>query len=210
MTRVLIADDHPLVRQGLSHVLEHHGDLTIVGEAGSADTVLDAVKATSPDVLLLDVNMPGPGFLHVLELLRRHHPDLRTLVISGHSEALYARRALRGGAAGYITKDRAADDLVDALRVVAAGGHYVSPELASSLAADLATSSHPPHETLSPREYEIMLLLVAGHTVTDIAGQLNLSVKTVSTHRSNLLAKMRLETNAELVRYARAHELGIP
>jgi DNA-binding NarL/FixJ family response regulator len=198
------------VRQGLSHVLEKHGDLTIVGEVASADAVLEAVESTKPDVLLLDVNMPGPGFLHVLELLRRHHSALRTLVISGHSEALYARRALRGGAAGYISKERAADDLVDALRVVASGGHYVSPEMASSLAADLTTSSHPPHETLSPREYEIMLLLVAGHTVTDIAGRLNLSVKTVSTHRSNLLAKMKLDTNAELVRYVHAHGLAIP
>ncbi|MEO7456127.1 MAG: response regulator transcription factor [Gemmatimonadaceae bacterium] len=210
MIRVLIADDHPLVRRGLSYVLAEHADLSVVGDADSGDAVLDAVNTEKPDVLLLDVNMPGLGFLRVLELLRQHSPSVRTLVISGHAEVLYARRALRGGAAGYISKERAVNDLVAAIRVVASGGHYISSELAQDLAADLATGSRPPHELLSPREYEVMLLLSLGHTVTRISEQLHISVKTVSTHRTNLLEKMKLTTNAELARYAQAHGLAGP
>ncbi|MEO8335294.1 MAG: response regulator transcription factor [bacterium] len=207
MIRVLIADDHPLVRRGLAHVLADHPDIIVVGEVESADVVVQAVNTEKPDVLLLDVNMPGVGFLHLLEQLRDRESRLRTLVVSGHEEALYARRALRAGAAGYISKARAASDLVEALRAVASGGRYVSPELAQALAADLATGSRPLHETLSSREYEIMLLLSAGHTATHVAEALHISVKTVSTHRTNLLEKMQLTTNAELARYAQAHGL---
>jgi two-component system invasion response regulator UvrY len=208
MIRVLIADDHALVRRGLTGLLSRHQDIAVVGEVERADAVLDAVRSAQPDVLLLDISMPGPTFLEVLQQLRLHQPRLRTLVVSGHSEVLYARRAIRSGAAGYISKQRAEDELVQALRVVGRGGHYVSAELAQDLASDLAGGNKPAHELLSNREYEVMLLLAAGHTVSQIGERLHLSVKTVSTHRTNLLDKMKLTSNAELVQYVQAFGLS--
>jgi DNA-binding NarL/FixJ family response regulator len=206
--RVLIADDHALVRRGLRNVLEPFADITVVGEAVTGAEVIPAVTATRPDVLLLDIAMPGGNFLAVLEHLRRHEPRVRTLVVSAHAEALYARRAIRAGAAGYINKSRAEDELLAALRVVGQGGRYVGPALAQELAAELATGGGAtPHDTLTNREHEVMLLLAGGHTVTQVAAQLGLSVKTVSTHRTRLLAKMELATNSDLVRYALAHGL---
>ncbi len=208
MIRVLIADDHALVRRGLHQVLDALGDVTVVGEVVTAFDVIPAVVATRPDVLLLDIAMPGGNFLDLLDHLRRHAPKLRTLIVSAHAEALYARRAIRAGAAGYINKSHAEEELVTALRVVARGGRYVSAALAQELAAELASGrGATPHDALTNREHEVMLLLAAGHSVTQVAEQLGLSVKTVSTHRTRLLAKMELTTNAELVRYALTHGL---
>ncbi len=208
MIRVLIADDHALVRRGLRHVLDPLGDVTVVGEAVTGPEVIPAVRATRPDVLLLDIGMPGGSFLEMLEHLRVHEPRVRTLIVSAHAEALYARRAIRAGAAGYINKSHAEEELVAAVRVVGQGGRYVSPELAQELAAELASGrGATPHESLTNREHEVMLLLASGHSASQVASQLGLSVKTVSTHRTRLLAKMELTTNAELVRYALTHGL---
>lgn len=209
MIRLMIADDHAVVRRGLTFVVGRHPDIAVVAEADNAADVLPQVAISRPDVLLLDVSMPGPNFLQVIRELREQHPTVPILVISGHSEALYARRSIRSGASGFISKQRAEADLVAAIRAVAAGGRYVSPELAQELAADLAAGRRgPPHELLSDREHEVMLLLADGHTVTGIADALGLSVKTVSTHRTNLLGKLGLTSNAEVVRYVRAHDLG--
>jgi two-component system invasion response regulator UvrY len=206
--RVLIADDHALVRRGLRHMVEQLGGIIVAGEVASGDEVLGAVASTRADVLLLDVSMPGANFLELLGTLREREPRLRTLVISAHAEGMYARRAIRAGAAGYITKGDAEAELVTAIRIAGRGGRYVSPALAQELAADLATGRNvEPHLSLTNREHQVMLLLAAGNTVTQLATQLRLSVKTVSTHRSRLLAKMALSTNAELVRYALDHGL---
>ncbi len=208
MIRVLIADDHALVRRGLRHVLDALGDVTVVGEAVTAAEVIPAVRATRPDVLLLDIGMPGGSFLELLEHFRAHEPRLRTLIVSAHAEALYARRAIRAGAAGYVNKGHAEEELVAALRVVGQGGRYVSAALAQELAAELASERRvSAHEALTNREHEVMLLLASGTTASQVAAQLGLSVKTVSTHRTRLLAKMGLTSNAELVRYALSHGL---
>ena len=209
MIRVLIADDHALLRRGLRQLIESIPDLQVVGEVVTGDDVLAAVLEMSPDILLLDVSMPGAGFLTIMDNLRARIPRVRTLVVSAHAEPVYARRALRAGAAGYVSKGSAEQELVAAIRIAARGGRYVSPALAQELAADVTANgiSTNPHESLSPREYEVMLLLASGQNVTAIAAQLHLSVKTVSTHRTRLLAKMNMRSTAELVRYALAHGL---
>ena len=208
MIRVLIADDHALLRRGLRHLIESIPDLEVIGEVGTGDEVLPVVMETSPHILLLDVSMPGAGFLATMENLRARAPLVRTLVVSSHAEPVYARRALRAGAAGYVSKSSAERELIAAIRIAARGGRYVSPALAEELAADLAADAGTnPHERLSAREYEVMLLLASGRSVTAIAEQLHLSVKTVSTHRTRLLAKMKMSSTAELVRYALGHGL---
>jgi two-component system, NarL family, invasion response regulator UvrY len=184
------------------------GGVKVVGEVGTGVEVPDAVDTLRPEVLVLDVSMPDTNFLELLALLHDRAPRLRTLILSVHAEAVYARRAIQAGAAGYITKDRADAELVEALRLIARGRRYVSPQLAQELADDLATGRGPtPEQTLTNREHEVMLFLAAGHTVTDIAALLTLSVKTVSTHRTRIMRKMQLSSNAELARYALSHGL---
>jgi two-component system, NarL family, invasion response regulator UvrY len=208
MISVLIADDHAIVRRGLRQLLEGMGGVKVVGEVGTGVEVPDAVDTLRPEVLVLDVSMPDTNFLELLALLHDRAPRLRTLILSVHAEAVYARRAIQAGAAGYITKDRADAELVEALRLIARGRRYVSPQLAQELADDLATGRGPtPEQTLTNREHEVMLFLAAGHTVTDIAALLTLSVKTVSTHRTRIMRKMQLSSNAELARYALSHGL---
>lgn len=203
MISVLIADDHAIVRRGLRQLLEGLGDMKVVGDVGGGAAVPDAVDTLRPDVLVLDVGMPDTNFLELLALLHERAPRLRTLILSVHAEVVYARRALQAGAGGYITKDRADAELVEALRIIAQGRRYVSPQLAQELADDLATGRGPsPDQALTNREHEVMLLLAAGHTVTRIAGLLSLSVKTVSTHRTRIMRKMQIFSNAELARYA--------
>jgi two-component system invasion response regulator UvrY len=208
MIRVLIADDHALVRRGLQQVLAGLPDIQVVGEVATGEAVVATVESTRPDVLLLDIGMPAMNFLDMLGTLRAQQPRVRTLIVSAHAEAMYARRAIRAGAAGYITKERSEDELVAAIRVAGRGGRYVSAALAQELAAELATGAPGSrHHTLTDREHQIMLLLADGHTVTRIADQLGLSVKTVSTHRTRLLDKMQITTNAEILQYARANGL---
>lgn len=209
MIRLLIADDHPVVREGLRRIVADHPELEVVGEAVNGDEVLASFPLLPADVVLLDVAMPGPGFLQVLEQLRAQHPSVAVLVLSVHPEDQYAIRALRAGASGYLTKDHSPEQLVEAIRKVYRGGKYVSPALAERLAADLAATGGKQlrHETLSHREYEVLCLLGSGRTVKEISSELRLSPKTVSTYRTRVLEKMQATSNADLVRYAAQHGL---
>jgi len=206
--RIFIADDHPIVRQGLRRIVEADPGLVISGEAGDAATLIAALQATATDLVLLDVSMPGAPFLEVLRDLRAHHPTIRVLVLSVHPEEQWAVRALKAGASGYLTKDHSPNQLLEAIRRVYRGGKYVSPTLAERLATHLdAGVQRAPHELLSDREFEVMRRLGSGLTVSQIAGELAISAKTVSTYRTRILEKMAVATNADLVRYAARYGL---
>ncbi len=208
--RILIADDHPIVRQGLRRIVEADPGLVISGEAGDAEALLTELARAPTDLVLLDVSMPGGPFLETLQRLRAKHPTVRVLVLSVHPEDQWAVRALRAGASGYLTKDHSPDQLLEAIRRVYRGGKYVSPALAEHLAQHLDGSGgaqRAPHELLSDREFEVMRRLGSGLTVSQIAGELAISAKTVSTYRTRILEKMAVGTNAELVRYAATHGL---
>lgn len=206
--RLLIADDHPIVREGLRRIAADHPGISVVAEAASADDALKRVADTAVDVMLLDVSMPGPSFIDVLQEIRREHASIRVLVLSVHPEDQWAVRALRAGAAGYLTKDHSPEQLIEAIRKVYRGGKYVSAALAERLASGLETGSAiAPHESLSDREFEVMQALGAGLSVKDVAAGLKLSPKTVSTYRARILEKMQMETNADLVRYVNDHGL---
>lgn len=206
--RVFIADDHPIVRQGLSRIVEADSGMTISGEAGDADSLLRALENIATDLVLLDVSMPGATFLDTLRSLRERHPTIRVLVLSVHPEDQWAVRALRAGASGYLTKDHSPDQLLEAIRRVYRGGKYVSPTLAEQLASQLDGDwQRAPHEVLSDREFEVMRRLGSGLTVSQIASELGISAKTVSTYRTRVLEKMGVATNADLVRYAARYGL---
>ncbi len=206
--RILIADDHPIVRQGLRRIVEADAGMVISGEAGDVAALLAALQSTATDLVLLDVSMPGGLFLETLRELRNRHPSIRVLALSVHPEDEWAVRALRAGASGYLTKDHSPDQLLDAIRRVYRGGKYVSPSLAERLASQLdGGGQRAPHELLSDREFEVMRRLGSGLTVSQIAGELALSTKTVSTYRTRILEKMAVATNADLVRYAARHGL---
>jgi two-component system invasion response regulator UvrY len=203
MIRVLIADDHPIVRQGLRQILSEIPDMVVAGEAVNGQETLDQVRAGGWDVLVLDITMPDRSGLDILKELKHQQPDLPVLVLSIHAEKQFAVRLLKAGASGYLTKENAPDELVKAIRKVVDGGKYISQNLAESLAFSLdVTSDRPRHETLSDREFQVMQLMASGKTLTEIAEELSLSPKTVSTYRTRLLEKMNLKTNAEIVRYA--------
>jgi two-component system invasion response regulator UvrY len=206
--RVFIADDHPIVRQGLRRIVEADSGLTISGEAGDAASLLSMLAAAATDLVLLDVSMPGGSFLDTLKALRERHPTIRVLVLSVHPEDQWAVRALKAGASGYLTKDHSPHQLLEAIRRVYRGGKYVSPTLAEQLASQLdGGGQRAPHELLSDREFEVMRRLGSGLTVSQIASELGLSAKTVSTYRSRVLEKMAVLTNADLVRYAAKYGL---
>ena len=202
MTRILIAEDHEIVRDGLKRILAATADLQVAGEAASGDGALALVKANDYDVAMLDMSMPGLSGIALIKRLKLEKPKLRILVLSMHGEHQYAARALRAGASGYLTKDSAAEQLVGALRKIAAGGVHISEAAAAAL-----VSSNSFHESLSDREFEVMRLLAEGLGPTDIADRLHLSVKTVSTHKTRILQKLELGSTAELVRYALEHKL---
>jgi len=201
--RVFIADDHAIVREGLKQILAEQRDVAVVGEA---ETGLDAVKLfrkSRCNVLLLDISLPDRNGIDVLKQIKDEKPDLPVLMLSMHREDQYAIRALKAGAAGYLTKQSAPRELVGAIRQVAAGQRYVSAQLAQVLAAQVGEDHEKPaHETLSDREYQTLTLIASGKTVSEIAKELTLSVKTVSEYRARLLAKMKLKTSAELTHYA--------
>ncbi len=207
--RLLIADDHTIVREGLKRILAECSDMQLVGEATGADELVGHPALDVVDVLLLDVTMPGPGFLETMRQLRASHPDLKILVLSVHPEDHYAVRALRFGAVGYLTKDRSPEELTAAIRRVHAGGRYVTRSLAERLAFELEPGAErPSHEMLSDREYQVFCMLGRALSVKDIAGELELSPKTISTYRTRILQKMQLSNNAELIRYAVQHDLA--
>lgn len=208
MIRVLIGDDHAVVREGIKRILAETDDLVVVGEAAQGQEVLTKVASEAWDVVLLDISMPGRNGLEILQHLHGLRPALPVLVFSMHPEDQYAVRAFRAGAAGYLTKDSLPEELVSAIRKVIGGGRYVSSPLAEHLVLEIRRDVvAPPHAALSNREYQVLCLLASGKTVTEIARELSLSVKTVSTHRSRILQKMRMRTNAELIHYAIRQQL---
>jgi DNA-binding NarL/FixJ family response regulator len=203
MTRILVADDHPLLRSGLRQVLAQEPDLMVAGEAEDSEQVLQCVEQESWDIVILDITMPGRSGLDVLRDLRKKRPDLPVLVLSMHAEDQFAVRAIKAGANGYISKDNAATEVVRAIRKILTGKKYVSPRLAEILADALnSETDRPLHETLSDREFQVLCQLASGKTVSQIAAEISLSVKTVSTYRARILEKMSMRNNAELTRYA--------
>ena len=203
MMRVLIVDDHAIVRRGLRELLsdEFHGAL--FGEASDARQALELLRKKEWDVALLDIALPGKSGLEVLKELKAEWPRLPVLVVSAHPEDQFAVRALKAGAGGYMTKESAPEELANAVRKVLAGGRYVSPALAERLALGVNQDlTRTPHETLSDREYEVMSRIASGKTVTEIAGELSLSPKTISTYRARVLEKLGVKNSAKIVQYA--------
>jgi DNA-binding NarL/FixJ family response regulator len=208
MIRVLIVDDHTILRRGLSQIISETDDLEVAGEADSGAQAIKLARAQAFDVVLLDISMPDRNGLDTLKQLKKEKPKLAVLMLSMHPEEHYAMRALKAGASGYLTKQSAPALLVTAIRQVAQGRKYVSSELAEELAGTVGTDAgRPRHETLSDREYETLRLMASGKTVSEIAAELTLSVKTVSVYRARLLEKMQLKNNAELTYYAIKHNL---
>jgi DNA-binding NarL/FixJ family response regulator len=209
MTRLVIADDHAIVREGLKGIVGRAEGLTVVGEAADGTEVMQRVRELDFDVLVLDLSMPGRSGMELIKLVKAEKPRLRILVLSMHQETQYAVRAIKSGASGYLTKESAPAQLEQAIRKIAGGGAYISAEVAEQLAlgAMPGAASAAPHESLTDREFEVFRQLAAGVSVTDIAGVLNVSVKTVSTHKANLMLKLGLQNQSELVRYALKHGL---
>lgn len=208
MIRILIADDHPVVRKGLKEIIEETADMRVADEASNGSEVLEKVSSKDFDAVLLDISMPGRSGLDILKEIKKRRPKLAVLVLSIHPEEQYAVQAFKAGAAGYLTKESAPDELLLALRKVSTGGKYVSLSLAEKIAYALETDREKSaHETLSPRENEVMLKIASGKTVTEIAKELYLSPKTISTYRTRILDKMGMKNNAELIRYAIKNKL---
>jgi DNA-binding NarL/FixJ family response regulator len=203
LIEVLVADDHPLIRSGLKHVLQQEPDFGLPGEAENSDQVLERIEERSWDMVVLDIGMPGKSGLETLSEIRKRRPELPVLILSMHSEEQFAIRAIKAGASGYLTKNNAATELVRAIRRILAGKKYVSPALAEVLAHLIESGERRPlHEGLSDREYHVVCAIASGKSVSEIAEAMSLSVKTVSTYRARALEKMNMHTNAELTRYA--------
>jgi len=208
MIRVLIADDHAILRRGLKEILVRDLEGAACGEAENAQQLLAQVRSRDWDVVILDINMPGRSGIDVLGDLKRSRPKLPVLVLSMYPEDQYGKRLLKAGAAGYMNKESAPEELIRAIRKVLAGGRYVSATLAEKLALDLnENTARPAHEILSDREFEVLRLIASGKTVSQAAEGLHLSVTTVSTYRARILEKMQMTTTAELMRYALEHHL---
>jgi DNA-binding NarL/FixJ family response regulator len=206
--RILIADDHAIVREGLKQILADTKDIVVWGEAENALEAVKLARQGKSDVMLLDISMPDRSGIDVLKQLKKEMPKLVVLMLTMHREDQYAIRSLKAGAAGYLTKQSAPAELVNAIRQVAAGRKYISPTLAQELANQVGDDREVPlHETLSDREYQTLTMIASGKTVSDIAAELVLSVKTISMYRSRLLQKMKLRHNAELTHYAIKHHL---
>jgi len=205
--RVLIADDHDIVREGVKQIVSETSDITVGGEARTGAEALDRARAGGWDVVILDLNLPDRPGLDVLAQLRTVNGDVPVLILSMHGEASYAARALKAGASGYVSKSTAREHLVIAIRKLANGERFLTPELAESLAFGMMGARTSGHQSLSDREFQVLCLIAAGRPPREIATELNVSVKTVATHRARLLQKMGLRNNAELVRYAIDHQL---
>jgi len=203
MIKILIADDHAIIREGLKQILAETSDMVVAGEAADGREVLDQVRKDDYDLVLLDIAMPGRGGLDTLARLKHEKPELPVLVLSMYPEEQYAIRAFKAGASGYLTKESAPEELISAIRKVTQGGKYVSSSLAEKLVFNLETDTEKPlHEKLSDREYEVMIMIASGKTVKEIADKLSLSVKTISTNRVRALKKMGMKNNAEIIYYA--------
>jgi DNA-binding NarL/FixJ family response regulator len=209
MIKILIADDYAVVRNGLKQIIQERAGLHVAGEASNGQEVLEMIHAERWDVLVLDLSMPVRGGLEVLHDVKQMAPTLPVLILSMYPESQYGIRALRAGAAGYMNKECALDELVTAIQKVVAGGKYVSPSLAERLAFELSGGlNKEPHELLSDREYDVMCMIGAGKSPEQIARELSLSVKTISTYRARVLQKLSLNKNAELIRYVLEHNLA--
>ena len=207
MIKILIVDDHPVVRHGLSKILNNEPHMEVKGEAKDVKELFDFLENNEVDVVILDISMPDGNGLEALTKLKKQQPELPVLILSVHSEEQYAMRVLKSGGAGYLTKESAPDQLVNAINKVVGGGKYVSPSLAEKLAFELESGEQPSHENLSNREFQVLSMIASGMTVKEISDKLYLSVKTVSTYRSRILNKMNLKTNAELTHYAIKNKL---
>lgn len=208
MIRLLIADDHAVVRQGVRQILADYADMVLVGEAATGNEVMQCVREQVFDILVLDMSMPGRCGVELIKQIKAERPMLPILIFSMHEELQYAVRVLKAGASGYLVKNGEPQDLIAALRKLVAGGHYFSPAVAEKLVEDtLMPQGRLPHERLTDREFQVFELLVEGKTLTTIADDLCLSVKTVSTHKHNIVAKMGLTNRTELVRYALEYKL---
>jgi DNA-binding NarL/FixJ family response regulator len=208
MNKVLIADDHAVVRRGLKQIINDEPDFQVVGEAQNGQEAINLIEGNGCDVMVLDITLPDKNGLIVLQEVKTMKPKLPILILSMHPEDQFALRALKLGAAGYLTKETAADELVIALRKVLGGGKYISSKLAEQLVTDISSpNARPSPERLSEREFQVLQKIALGKTISQIADELSLSVKTVSTYRARLLVKMKMKTNAELVRYAVQHGL---
>jgi len=210
MINVFIADDHKMMREGVRRIIDTNSSMQVCGEAESADQLFDMLdkESVTTDVLVLDVSMPGPGLLETLRRLESRFPSVRVLVLSAHAEEQYAKRSLKAGAKGYLTKNHSPEELVNAIMRIANGRRYISQTLAELLLVDNDKPDHESlHETLSQREYQIMCLLGAGKGVVEIANELSLSSKTISTYRSRILEKLGLKSNAEVIYYALQNKL---
>jgi DNA-binding NarL/FixJ family response regulator len=208
MLKILIADDHSIVRQGLKQIVTETQDMVVAGEASDGQELLNKINEGDYDVVVLDITMPCVNGMDALKELRTKWPKLPVLMLSIHPEEHYALRALKAGASGYLTKESAPDELVVAIRKVSRGGKYISPSLAEKLAFELEVGREQvPHETLSDREYQVLCMIASGKTVMEIAKELALSEKTISTYRSRILEKMNMNNNAELTYYAIKNQL---
>ena len=208
MIKILMADDHPIVRMGMKKILEKAHDMIVADEAETGAEVLNKALSNHYDIVLLDISMPGRSGLEVLTQLKKEKPDLPVLILSMYPEEEYAVRALKTGASGYLTKKSASGELVTAIRKVSTGQKYIGSSLASLLASYLETDQEKkPHETLSNREYQVMRMISSGKSLTKIADELCLSLRTVSTYRTRIMSKMNLTSNAELTRYSLKNEL---
>jgi two-component system, NarL family, invasion response regulator UvrY len=203
MIRILIVDDHAIVRRGLRQIVAEQPDMQVDGGAGDAHEAMEMLQREKWDVLVLDINMPGRGGLELLNEVKQHWPNLPVLILSMHPEDQFAKRVLKSGAAGYLAKDSAPLELVKAIRKVHGGGKYVSEAMAEKLALALhPDADRPLHELLSDREYQVLCRIASGETVSEIAADMMLSVKSISTYRTRILEKMKLRTSAELTHYA--------
>jgi DNA-binding NarL/FixJ family response regulator len=206
--RILLADDHTMFREGLKQVLSRASDLAVVDEASDTQQVLDKAEQSEFDVVILDISMPGRDGIEILKQLKQAHPGLYVLILSMYPEDQYAFRAIKAGASGYLTKSKASQELIEAIRRIASGRKYISPEVAEQLAIDLEKDSDQPlHRKLSDREYQIMCMIASGKTVKEIADSLALSVSSISTMRSRILKKFGMKTSAEITHYAIKNDL---
>jgi DNA-binding NarL/FixJ family response regulator len=203
MLKILIADDHEIIRKGLKTILADASDIIIVDEASNGQEALNKIKKNNYNMVVLDISMPGKGGLDVLKQIKSENLNLPVLVLSMHSEEQYARRVLKAGASGYMTKSTATEELLNAIYKVARGGKYISSTLAEELALNIETDSTKPlHAKLSDREYQVMIRIAAGKTIKEIAGELCLSPKTITTYRTRILEKMKMKNNSRLIFYA--------
>ena len=204
---VFLVDDHELMREGLKTVLKNHPEIVVVGEAGSFAGMVEKLGSDEVDLLILDINLPDKSGMEVLRYLKQQHPDIRILVLSMHPEERFAVRVLRGGALGYVNKQTAARELIVAIERIMNGGRYLSPETTDQLINDRVGKKELLHQQLTDREFEILRMIALGHPAAQIANELSLSVNTINTYRARILEKMRLKSNADIIRYALEHSL---